>query len=134
MKKRIEREDLKKIGYILTDFRRQEEFAPFDFVWVMTNGKNYIFEDGEVLTQQQIETFNKQSMEFYMSGTMEKHNLFMPIIMKSEEIDEKEILMGDIDITGIRPNGEPVHILKADKFYFYDENGKKLAKEYIKIA
>ena len=60
--KRYKREELKKLGYILTDFRYQTLISndEYDFIYVMTNGKNFIYETGAVLSENEIKKYNKE--------------------------------------------------------------------------
>ena len=95
----IDKETLKKFGYIKTDLYTQKEYETgnvdelgfaehdYNYVFIYTNGDNFIFENGETLSEEEIESFNKMILNDYQNGFVKKNNLFEPFITKSKEVE-----------------------------------------------
>lgn len=134
--KRYKREELKKLGYILTDFRYQTLISndEYDFIFVMTNGRNFIYETGEVLSDKEIESYNEELINLMTNGIIEKNELFMPYIFKSEYVDiEKELLNGEVDVIMQNKNGDLLHIVKVNDKLCYCDNGKIYHKDVLEL-
>ena len=134
--KRYKREELKKLGYILTDFRYQTLISndEYDFIYVMTNGKNFIYETGAVLSENEIKKYNKEIIYFMENGIIERDKLFIPYISKSEFVDiEKENLNGEVDVIMQNKNGDLLHIVKVNDKLCYCDNGKIYHKDVLEL-
>ena len=139
--KRYKREELKKIGYILTDYRYQISLGEdedgnedYDFIFVMTNGRNFIYETGEVLSDKEIESYNEELINLMTNGIIEKNELFMPYIFKSEYVDiEKELLNGEVDVIMQNKQGDLLHITKVNEELCYCDNGKIYHKDALEL-
>ena len=132
--KRYKREELKKLGYILTDFRYQTLISndEYDFIYVMTNGKNFIYETGAVLSENEIKKYNKEIIYFMENGIIERDKLFIPYISKSEFVDiEKENLNGEVDVIMQNKQGDLLHITKVNEELCYCDNGKIYHKDAL---
>ena len=136
--KKYKREELKKIGYVLTDYRYQVSAGKdedgneeYDFIYVMTNGKNFIYETGEVISEDEIKRYNEELVNLMTNGIIEKNKLFMPYIFSSQSVNiEKGLLIGDIDVMMRNKQGDVLHIVKATEDLCYCDNGKI----YLKYA
>lgn len=134
--KRYKREELKKLGYILTDFRYQTLISndEYDFIYVMTNGKNFIYETGAVLSENEIKKYNKEIIYLMENGIIERDKLFIPYISKSEFVDiEKEILNGEVDVIMQNKNGDLLHIVKVNDKLCYCDNDKFYHKDALEL-
>lgn len=134
--KRYKREELKKLGYILTDFRYQTLISndEYDFIYVMTNGKNFIYETGAVLSENEIKKYNKEIIYFMENGIIERDKLFIPYISKSEFVDiEKENLNGEVDVIMQNKQGDLLHITKVNEELCYCDNGKIYHKDALEL-
>ena len=139
--KRYKREELKKLGYILTDFRYQISIGEdedgneeYDFIHVMTNGRNFIYETGGIILSNSIDRYNEELVSLIEKGYIEKNNLFMPYIFKSEYVDiEKELLNGEVDVIMQNKQGDLLHITKVNEELCYCDNGKIYLKEALEL-
>ena len=100
----------------------------------MTNGKNFIYETGAVLSENEIKKYNKEIIYFMENGIIERDKLFIPYISKSEFVDiEKENLNGEVDVIMQNKQGDLLHITKVNEELCYCDNGKIYHKDALEL-
>ncbi|MEF9985428.1 MAG: hypothetical protein RR697_03600 [Malacoplasma sp.] len=147
MKNKLNREILKELGYELTNLRKQyiidDYTGDYDFCWIMTNGNNFIYENGEIISKNDIESFNKETKEHIKNGNIKKYNWCMPCIDESKEIEIieeelekiKDILENGVTCNKlyINNNGEIINIIRKWRDGTgLSKNNKKYLISYLK--